>query len=61
MRLIKLKEVKEMTTLAKPTIYRLIAAGMFPKQVSTGDRSVAWVEKEVEDWIFKKMSERDEC
>ena len=59
MRLIKLKEVKEMTTLAKPTIYRLIAAGMFPKQVSTGERSVAWVLSEVEDWISGRMAERE--
>ncbi|WP_223953842.1 helix-turn-helix transcriptional regulator [Aeromonas caviae] len=42
MKLIKLKDVTEMTTLSKATIYRLIKQGSFPRQISLGPRAVAW-------------------
>jgi prophage regulatory protein len=59
MKLIRLREVMDMTCLAKATIYRMIADGTFPKQVSIGERAVAWVEHEVEDWIFENTNERE--
>lgn len=59
MKLIKLKEVIEITCLTKATIYRMIAEGKFPKQVSLGERAVAWVESEVQNWILEKITERD--
>ncbi|QYJ77927.1 helix-turn-helix transcriptional regulator [Shewanella acanthi] len=59
MKLIKLKEVIEITCLTKATIYRMIAAGKFPKQVSLGDRAVAWIESEIEGWINERIVERD--
>ena len=59
MRLIKLKEVMHMTGLARPTIYKFIKAGEFPKQVSLGGRAVAWVEAEVEEWVLEKIEARD--
>jgi prophage regulatory protein len=58
MRLIKLKEVMHNTALARSTIYKYIADGMFPKPVSLGDRAVAWVEEEIFDWIEDKISQR---
>jgi len=33
--------------------------GVFPKSVSLGVRSVAWVESEVQDWILDKIALRD--
>jgi prophage regulatory protein len=59
MRLIKLKEVIEKTSLGRSTIYELMAKGTFPKQVSLGAKSVAWIESEVDDWIMEKIGERD--
>lgn len=59
MRLIKLKEVIEKTSLGRSTIYEFMAKDIFPKQVSTGGRSVAWAELEVDDWIMERISERD--
>lgn len=59
MRLIKLKEVMTLTSLARSTIYKYMSEGHFPKTVSLGDRSVAWVEDEVTDWILKRISNRD--
>ncbi|CAH6858562.1 AlpA family transcriptional regulator [Vibrio chagasii] len=59
MRLIKLKEVMTLTSLARSTIYKYMSEGQFPKTVPLGDRSVAWVEDEVTDWILERISNRD--
>ncbi|TDV88315.1 AlpA family transcriptional regulator [Halomonas alkaliantarctica] len=60
MRLIKLKDVMYITGLARSTVYKYIADGIFPKPVSLGERNVAWVESEIQDWIFAKIAQRDE-
>jgi prophage regulatory protein len=49
----------QLTGLARSTIYKYLAEGAFPKPVSLGDRCVAWVEKEVHDWIFVRIEARD--
>ncbi|MCL2910535.1 AlpA family phage regulatory protein [Shewanella aquimarina] len=36
MKLIKLKEVMEITSLSKATLYRMIKQGAFPEQLSIG-------------------------
>lgn len=59
MKLIKLKQVSELTSLAKATIYKYIQDGAFPKQVSLGGHAVAWVEEEVLAWIEERILERD--
>ncbi|MGV2842161.1 AlpA family transcriptional regulator [Vibrio cyclitrophicus] len=59
MRLIKLKEVMTLTSLARSTIYKYMSEGQFPKAVSLGCRSVAWVEEEVTDWVLDRIGERD--
>ena len=50
-RLIKIKQVSEMTTFSCATIYRLIENGTFPKQIKLSDRSVVWLEDEVLDFL----------
>ncbi|MBC8674435.1 AlpA family transcriptional regulator [Aeromonas hydrophila] len=54
MKLIKLKDVTEMTTLSKATIYRLIKQGAFPRQIPLGPRAVAWRLSDVVTWIEQK-------
>lgn len=60
MRIIRLKEVIDTTGLARSTVYKYVAEGLFPKPVSLGDRSVGWVESEVHDWILARIEQRDE-
>ena len=50
MRFLKLKEVMEKTALSRSAIYRKMNDGEFPKSISLGDRAVAWVHSEVEEW-----------
>lgn len=59
MRLIRLKEVMRVTGLARSTVYKYIAEESFPKPVSLGERSVGWVDDEVQDWIMAKVEERN--
>lgn len=60
MTLIKIKDVMKVTSLARPTIYKYIKNGTFPKPVSLGGRAVAWVDKEIEEWVAERIAERDE-
>jgi prophage regulatory protein len=60
MRLIRLKSVIECTGMARSTIYKYINEGSFPKPVSLGARSVAWVESEVQEWITSRIKIRDD-
>lgn len=50
----------EKTALSRSAIYRKMNDGEFPQSVSLGDRAVAWVESEVQDWVIDKVAERDE-
>ncbi len=60
-RFIKLTKVKEYTALSTTEIYRRIAAGTFPKQVSLGPKSVAWIESEVLAWCEGIAAQRGEA
>lgn len=59
MKFIKLRDVMELTSLARSTIYKFVAEGRFPKQVSLGGNCVAWVEDEVMEWLEARIAERD--
>lgn len=50
-RFMRLPEVQHVTGISRTHIYRLIAAGKFPKPVPLGTQSVAWLASEVDGWI----------
>lgn len=58
-RFIKLAQVKNYTSLSTSEIYRRIAAGTFPAQVTLGPKSVAWVEAEVLGWLDALAAQRE--
>ena len=59
MKLLSKKSVREKVLYSPAHIARLEAAGLFPKRVRLGQGRVGWVEDEVEDWLRKRISERD--
>ncbi|HFH3882474.1 MULTISPECIES: helix-turn-helix transcriptional regulator [Pseudomonas aeruginosa group] len=61
MRIIRLKEVMDLTGLARSTVYKYIAASEFPAPVSLGERCVGWLESEIQDWILARVAERDKA
>ncbi len=55
-KILRLKEVKEITGLSRSTIYAEIAKGEFPKQVQlTGNRSVGWHENAIIQWVESRQ------
>jgi prophage regulatory protein len=58
--LIRRKEVENMTALSRSRIYALMDTGDFPRPVTLGAMSVAWVYAEVQQWIAAKIAERNE-
>ena len=45
------KVVFRITGLSKSSIYRMIAAGKFPSQISLGAHAVGFHSEEIEDWM----------
>jgi prophage regulatory protein len=56
--LIRRKEVERLTSLSRSYIYAKMATGEFPKPVTLGTMSVAWIKAEVQEWIASKIAER---
>lgn len=49
-------EVKDKVGLSRTAIYKLIAAGAFPRQISIGPRTVAWSQDDLEVWIEERLN-----
>lgn len=50
-RIIRLKTVLARTGLSRSTVYRKIADGTFPRQVSISTRGTGWHESTINQWI----------
>jgi prophage regulatory protein len=53
--LLRICEVKARTTLSASQIYKLMAAGDFPRCRKLG-RSSAWLEGDINKWILSRSS-----
>ena len=53
-RLLRKPEVLSRCGIACSTLYAFMAEGRFPKPRKIGPRSVAWLEKDVTDWIASR-------
>ncbi|CAM4377753.1 MAG: hypothetical protein LEGION0403_FIIPPAGN_00656 [Legionella sp.] len=56
-KLIRRKKVEEITTLSRSRIYYLMQKDQFPKPISLGKMSVAWIESEVQEWVNARITE----
>jgi prophage regulatory protein len=57
--LIEIGGVKAMTRLSKPTIYREIQRGVFPKPLRLARNRIAWKQAEILNWIANRAAERE--
>ncbi|ADW72814.1 MULTISPECIES: AlpA family phage regulatory protein [Rahnella] len=57
-KLIRLPKVIEKTGKSRTRIYEDIKNNAFPKQIKTGIRTVAWIEREIEEWIEAQKNQR---
>ena len=58
-RLLKLKQVMSITGLSRSYVYELAKAGTFPQPLKLSERSSAWVESEVQQWINERIQQRN--
>ena len=54
------KKVEAETGLARSSIYAMMKAGKFPRQISLGPRSVGWIGLEVLEWISQRIEQSRE-
>jgi len=57
-RIIRLKQVLELTGLGRSTVYKLEADQKFPKRVQLGARAVGWIQHEIEGWLSAHIEQR---
>ncbi|BAK75431.1 phage transcriptional regulator, AlpA [Pseudogulbenkiania sp. NH8B] len=57
LRIIRLKEVMELTGLSKTTIYEQMRTGNFPAGRKIGTRAVGWPSTEIEQWLQARGGE----
>ena len=54
-KLLRLSDVRERVPYSRSTIYQLIAQGKFPQAISLGERAVAWLESDIDEWIAARV------
>lgn len=63
-RLIKLEELKNKLSMSKSAIYRRMDRNCklydtsFPRPIKLGETTSRWVEREVDEWIYKQLSKK---
>ena len=50
-RLLKRREVEEITGLSRSTIYRMVKTGQFPQPVRVGPKAVRWRLSDIIAWL----------
>ena len=55
--ILRIPAVKLRTALSRSSIYKLVAAGKFPRPIRLGPRSVGWIEAEVDEWLDRRIAE----
>lgn len=55
-RLLRLPEVRRLTGLPTSSLYALMQSGQFPRPVRLTQRSVAWPEILVSDWLAARIA-----
>ena len=55
-KIIKRPEVEAVTGLSRSSIYAKMGEGVFPKAIKLSERSVGWLEHEVQEWVKNRVS-----
>lgn len=58
-RFISMDEVIDRVSFSKTHIYRKIADGTFPRPVPLGPNKVAFLEREIEEWVAARLDARE--
>lgn len=55
--ILRRKEVEAVTGLSRSAIYAKMATDEFPQQIKLSERSVGWLEHEIQEWIQTRIQE----
>lgn len=62
MRLLSLSDLRARgITFSRQWLHKLVSENKFPKPVKVGNRTLAWVESEVDAWMAARVDQRDSC
>jgi len=56
-KIVRLKQAISHTGLSRSSIYLYIKAGTFPKPIKLGERSIGFIESELNEWIESRISD----
>ena len=51
MNILRINEVKNITSMSNSTIYELIKTNKFPRPKRIGKRAVGWLENDIQAWL----------
>lgn len=55
--MLKRKQVETVTGLSRSSIYSKMETGTFPTPIKLSERSVGWLESEVQEWLQNRVVE----
>mgnify|MGYP000011019942 CR=1 FL=1 len=55
-KILRLSAAKDLTGLSRSSIYLMMRAGTFPKNISLGARAVGWLEADIQGWIDSRIT-----
>ena len=56
-RFLKLKQVMSITGIGRSTIYFWMKQSLFPASIKLGERSIGWLEADIEGWMDERIAE----
>ena len=54
--LLRRNEVERITGISRARIYTLMKTNSFPGAIHLGNRSVAWISSEIQEWIASRIA-----
>jgi prophage regulatory protein len=58
MKMLREREVKQITGLSRVTRWRMERRGEFPRKVQLTERCIGWPEGEIQDWLKERAEAR---
>ena len=59
-RLLRRRQVEEITSMSRSSIYRLMQEGEFPRPVKVGSAAVRWRSSDITEWLESRPVARGE-
>lgn len=51
------KEVEQLTSMSRTSIYRMMDKGQFPKPIRLSPNRVGWISEDIDNWLQQRIDE----